>query len=72
MAEELTTEQIKHRMIAYKDLFGGPLMATPKEINSCKTKKQLKALLDNHFGHLSSLHSDAESHLSKFQTNMGL
>lgn len=64
-------EQIKAKMLEYRDFYGGDIMYA-QEIKEAKTKKELAKIINNYRGHLEDMLSDAHGHLDNFKTEIGL
>lgn len=67
----MTIEQIKKKMEAYRDFYGGDLLNID-DIKDCNSKKELAELLDKHRRHQEAMLSDAHGHLDKFKRKLGL
>lgn len=64
-------EEIKKRMLAWIDFYGGDISASD-EIKKARTKKQLAAILNKHEAFMEDMLSDAKSHLYHFKEQIGL
>lgn len=58
-------------MKEYRDFFGGNLISSEK-IDSCKTKKELADIIDEHDSHIEAMATDAQSSLNRFKQKIGL
>jgi len=67
----MTIAEIKTKMLAHRDFYGGDIMQTD-EINKAKTKKDLAKVLDSYESHLEMIALDAISHHSRFRKSLGL
>ncbi len=63
--------EIKKALKEYKDFYGGDLI-TIDEIDTAKTKKQLKVLVNRHESFMEDMLSDALSHISELKEETGL
>lgn len=63
-------EQIKKRMLEYRDFYGGDLIVTDK-INEARTKEELNEILHQHENLLEDSLIDALNHLKKFKREVG-
>lgn len=66
-----TIQEIKKEMLMYTDLLGFYLLDRDK-INKCKTKQELKEIIDIHRYHLDCTVNDAIHNLDKFKKELGL
>lgn len=69
--EEKLLEEIKSKMKAYRDFYGGDLISS-SEIEDCKTEKDLCKLIDLHASFLENQYTDALSHLDRFRQTLGI
>lgn len=67
----MTINEIKQRMKEYKDFYGGDLINVD-DIDSCKTKSELKEIINNHYNFLEDQLADAKSHLRDMEIELGL
>ena len=66
--------KIKDKKVAMKkyiDFFGGDLVEVSK-VDSAKTNKELKAIIETHKRHMEDMLSDAVSHIESFQKKIDL
>lgn len=66
-----TVKEIKEKMLAHRDFFGGHIMYTD-EIKKAMSKKQLAKIMDNYGAHLEMVAVDAMSHHDNFKKELGL
>lgn len=64
-------ENIKKAMKEYVDFFGSELL-NRDEIDNCKTKKELAAIIVSHHDHIESRANDAQKSLERFSRQLGL
>ena len=62
---KMNLEECKKEMLRFRDFYGGDLIGYDR-IFECKSKKQLKKILDEHFVYLEQQSIDAKTHLDNF------
>lgn len=67
----MTLPQIKAKMKSYRDLLGGDLVGFD-EIDSAKTKEELREILNQHDRYLENVLNDAQHHLKAFRNQIDL
>lgn len=68
---DMNLQEIKEKMIAYKDFFGGDILEIDL-VESAKSKTELKSIIANHRTHLEMQANDAQDDLDRFQNSIGL
>lgn len=71
MAEKLTLDEIKSKMIDWRDFYGGQLLDI-EAVKKANTKEELIEIIEEHSQHIEAMETDAQGHLSKFQKEIGL
>jgi hypothetical protein len=69
--QQLTIEEIKEKMKAYRDFYGGDFLDV-SEIEKATSKKELAAIIERHKSHMEDMLSDAISHLDDFKQRVEL
>lgn len=64
-------EEIKKKMIAYRDFYGFDLLGVD-EVNKATTKKELATILNQHETHIEMMCNDAQASLGRFRNSLGL
>ena len=67
----MNISEIKKAMKDYRDFFGGTLIEY-EIIDSCKTKKELADVIDNHNSFIEAMATDAQRSLGIFKQKVGL
>lgn len=67
--KKMTIAQIKKKMLAWRDFYGGDIFYN---IGGAKTKKDLAEIMDSHFRHLEMCANDAGRHCEEFKRELGL
>lgn len=67
----MSIEEIKKEMIKFRDFHGSDLLDV-SEVESAKTKGELRQILQRHSDHLEMQLNDAMSHLDRFTYHLFL
>lgn len=67
----MTILETKKALKEYRDFFGGTLIGYER-IDSCKSKKELAELIEEHDSFIESMATDAQSSLDRFKQKVGL
>ena len=67
----MTVREIKNKMLAYRDFYGGDLICED-EIKKAKTKKELAELIEEHRLFMENMLLDARNDLDNFKNEVDL
>ena len=67
----MNLQQLKNKMIAFRDFYGGDLLMV-EEVENAETEQQLAEIIENHRNHIEDMANDAIRHLDRFKSQLGL
>ena len=67
----MNIEEIKRKMLAYRDYFGSSLI-NYSDIEKCEDMTQLTEILDYHEQFIGDQCNDAQNGVNRFKRNLGL